>query len=109
LDDPSRPTREPAAHRTWPVRYLVCWVALALLTFATFALAHVGLGAWSLGVALTIASGKALIVALFFMHLWDQRGANRLVFAASIAFVLLLMALVLVDVATRFPPALSNG
>ena len=42
-------------------------------------------------VALLIALAKGALVALFFMHLWDQRGANRLVFATSLVFVALLI------------------
>jgi cytochrome c oxidase subunit 4 len=49
---------------------------------------------------------KGALVALFFMHLWDQRGANRLVFLTSLLFVALLIGGVLSDNATRFP--LSN-
>ncbi len=37
-----------------------------------------------------IACTKSALVVLFFMHLWDHGGANRLVFATSIVFVALL-------------------
>jgi cytochrome c oxidase subunit 4 len=57
-------------------------------------------------VALGIASVKGALVALFFMHLWDQTGANRLVFVTSLMFVALLIVIVLSDSATRF--ALAN-
>ena len=87
-------------------RYLVCWLALALLTGLTFALSTVELGRWSLVLALVIAVTKATIVALFFMHLWDHRGASRLVLVTAVLFVAVLASLVVADVLTRFPLAL---
>jgi cytochrome c oxidase subunit 4 len=89
-------------------RYLVCWAALAVLTVATFSLSSVDLGAWSLVVALAIATVKASVVVLFFMHLWDHHGANRLVFVVSVLFVIVLIAITLLDVTTRFPLALPR-
>ena len=43
------------------------------------------------------------------MHLWDQRGANRLVFVTSLVFVALLIGLTVADYATRFPLANPPG
>jgi cytochrome c oxidase subunit 4 len=40
---------------------------------------------------------------LFFMHLWDHGGASRIVFVTSLVFVALLIGLVVLDNATRFP------
>jgi cytochrome c oxidase subunit IV len=64
------------------------------------------LGRWSLVLALGIAATKGTIVALFFMHLWDQRGASRLVLVTAALFVVVLSSLVVADVLTRFPSAL---
>jgi cytochrome c oxidase subunit 4 len=98
--------KEEGTPHAGPLRYLVCWAALAVLTVVTYTLSGSDLGSWSLAVALLIAVTKATVVALFFMHLWDHQGANRLVFAVSVLFVIVLMCLTLVDVATRFPLAL---
>ncbi len=95
------PTNAPAS----PIRYVVCWVALAVLTGLTFGLAHLELGRWALPVALAIAVSKAIIVALFFMHLWDERGVSRLVLVTATLFIALLAGLVVADVLTRFPLA----
>jgi len=46
-------------------------------------------------VAMAIAVVKSSLVVLFFMHLWDHGGANRLVLATTVVFVALLMGLVL--------------
>jgi cytochrome c oxidase subunit 4 len=84
-------------------RYWVVWVALLAGTAATFLLSRVHLPSpFNLLVALFIACTKSALVVLFFMHLWDHGGANRLVFATSIVFVTLLIGLVVLDNATRF-------
>ncbi len=76
----------------------------------TYAVSRVHLpGGWAVTVALLIAIAKGALVALFFMHLWDQRGANRLVFATTLVFVALLIGLVIADSATRFPLANPPG
>jgi cytochrome c oxidase subunit IV len=87
-------------------RYLLCWLALALLTGLTFGLSTVEMGRWSLVASLGIALTKGILVALFFMHLWDHRGASRLVLVTATLFVVVLSTLVVTDVLTRFPPAL---
>ena len=87
-------------------RYLLCWLALALLTGLTFGLSTVELGRWSLVLALAIAATKGTLVVLFFMHLWDHRGASRLVLVTAVTFVVVLSSLVVADVMTRFPLAL---
>jgi cytochrome c oxidase subunit 4 len=91
-------------------RYAVVWVALLVLTFTTWAVAKVHLpGGWAVTVALSVAALKGSLVALFFMHLWDQQGANRLVFVTSLVFVALLVGLTIADNATRFPLANPPG
>lgn len=94
-------------HASHVARYVIVWIALLALTLGTWGLARFHIpGVWGVAVALGIAAGKSALVALFFMHLWDQRGANRLVFVTSLVFVALLVGLTLSDNATRFP--LSN-
>jgi cytochrome c oxidase subunit IV len=88
-------------------RYVAVWAALMVLTALTWMLArfvHIP-GGWGVSVALIIATVKGTLVALFFMHLYDQQGANRLVFVTAIVFVALLATLTILDNATRFPLA----
>ena len=87
-------------------RYLAVWGGLMFLTALTWGLSrfHIPGGA-GVAVALTIASVKGTLVALFFMHLYDQPGPNRLVLVTSLVFVTLLISLVILDNATRFPLA----
>lgn len=96
-----------AAHPPSAIRYLAVWIALLALTAVTYLVARVDLGGhWNLAAALVIAITKASLVVLFFMHLWDGRGTNRLVFAVSMFFVLLLLGGALGDVVDRFRLAL---
>jgi cytochrome c oxidase subunit 4 len=102
-----------ASERIHASRYYVVWIALLVLTALTIIVAQVHLGhGLALVVALVIAIGKGSLVALFFMHLWDHGGANRIVLVTSIVFVLLLLGIVVLDNATRFaltnPPTTEN-
>ena len=68
--------------------YFAVWVTLLLGTLITYKAAFIELGRLNAVVALTIATIKALIVALFFMHL---RGAHekllKLVVISTIFFL----------------------
>lgn len=75
------------AYRT----YIVVWLALLVLTGITVSVSYVDLGMGNVSVAFLIASAKAALVALFFMHL---RYENRLVWAFAI-FPLLFLALII--------------
>jgi cytochrome c oxidase subunit 4 len=87
-------------------RYLTVWAVLMALTALTWGLSTIHItGVAGVAVALAIASVKGTLVALFFMHLWDQPGPNRLVLITSLIFVALLITLPLLDNATRFPLA----
>jgi cytochrome c oxidase subunit 4 len=87
-------------------RYLLVWVALMVLTATTWGLSSIHIaGGAGVAVALGIATLKGALVALFFMHLYDQKGPNRLVFVTSLVFVALLIILTTLDNSTRFPLA----
>jgi cytochrome c oxidase subunit 4 len=87
-------------------RYLAVWAGLMGLTALTWGLSRLHIpGGAGVAVALGIATVKGSLVALFFMHLYDQRGPNRLVLVTSLVFVALLVLLPLLDNATRFPLA----
>lgn len=86
-----------------PRTYVITWLALLGLTALTFWLAHVPLGAWNTPVALGIAFAKATLIGLFFMHLVAERFTLRFVLVASALFVILLVSVVVLDAATRFP------
>jgi cytochrome c oxidase subunit IV len=98
----SREEHEQMEHASG-ARYWIVWAALIAGTIITFATSRLHLPhPYGLIVAMIIASVKAMLVVLFFMHLWDHGGANRLVFGTSVFFVLLLIGLTVLDNASRF-------
>jgi cytochrome c oxidase subunit 4 len=89
-----------------PAQYVMVWAALMVLTGVTLAVWKTDLNyAARVAVALLVATVKAALVAAFFMHLWEERGVARLTLLVSGLFVILLIGLVLMDNATRFPYA----
>jgi cytochrome c oxidase subunit 4 len=90
-------------------RYFGVYFALLVFTVLTVSLAKVDLGSSNLAIALIIAVTKATLVALFFMHLWDHGGANRMVFGVSVLFLLVLLAGTYADLRTRFALAVPHG
>jgi cytochrome c oxidase subunit 4 len=81
--------------------YVLAWLALLVLTAASFGAAHAPLGSLATAVALAIASIKAAIVLLVFMHLVEASAAVRAVILTAIVFILLLVLGILADVSTR--------
>ncbi|GEL74120.1 MULTISPECIES: cytochrome C oxidase subunit IV family protein [Myxococcus] len=90
-------------------RYWLIWGLLLVLTVVTVVTGRIHIPTWGLVLALVIASTKGTLVLLYFMHLADHRGANRLVFAVSIIFVVLMLAIPMVDLGTRFRGATPPG
>jgi cytochrome c oxidase subunit 4 len=82
--------------------YVLILVALLILTGVTVFAARVNLHAWNPVVALAIASLKAVLVVLFFMHV---KGASekmtKVVIFSGIFFLLLLLTLTMADYGTR--------
>jgi cytochrome c oxidase subunit 4 len=81
--------------------YLTVFVTLLLLTGATTAVAYFDLGFFNVVVALSIAVSKALLVALFFMHLAWSPHRTQVVAGAGILWLLILVIFILSDVLTR--------
>ncbi len=89
-------------HHVMPVRtYLNVFGALLVLTVLTVVVAFFDLGPLNVAVAVTIASAKAYVVLLYFMHV---RYSNRIIWltaAAGFVWFVLMLALTLSDYATR--------
>jgi cytochrome c oxidase subunit 4 len=90
-------------------RYFVVWAILIACTITTVVTGRMDLGAVNLPLALTIACFKATLVVLFFMHMSESAGANRLVFVVSLVFVLVMIFGVFGDLWTRAPMTLPSG
>lgn len=81
--------------------YLGIFGALIALTALTIFVSYVHLGAWNLLIAVVIATAKATLVVLFFMHLkWDVR-FHALVFVSSLLFGGLFLVYTVNDTAYR--------
>jgi cytochrome c oxidase subunit 4 len=82
--------------------YFAVFFALLAGTALTVYASGLDLGRFNAAVALTIASIKATLVALFFMHI---KGASekltKLVVISALFFLLLLLGLTMTDYATR--------
>jgi len=82
--------------------YVVIWISLMCLTAITAAVSFVDLGPFNTVVALVIATFKALLVVLFFMHVkYTSERLTRMVIVSSIFWLLLLLFLSLADYSTR--------
>ena len=98
------PTKQAFSHGTKsPITmYFIVWISLLIGTFLTYEVAKIDLGVANAAVALIIATTKALLVALFFMHL---KGASekllKIVVISTLFFLFILMALSMADYATR--------
>jgi cytochrome c oxidase subunit 4 len=90
-----------AAHEIGARGYALTWGALLGLTGLTFGLSFAPLGPLEWPVALAIAATKAVLVALFFMHLRTSRGGERLAIVVAALFVALLCAITALDAVTR--------
>ena len=96
-------------HRKHLKRYFKVWAALILGTILTVKTGYMDLGAANIFIALAIATVKASLVVLFFMHMTEAAGANRLVFSVSLLFLLVMLFGVFGDLWTRSPMTLPSG
>ncbi len=85
-----------------PLRiYFSVWGALLVLTYLTVAASYQDFGTWNLVVAVGIATIKASLVALFFMHLKYDERFNALIFVSALAFLGIFFILTLADTSER--------
>lgn len=96
--------------------------ALLFLTVITVAAAYVdidgfiafggevqGVGAWNLTVAVLIATSKAALVVMFFMHLKDDSRFNALILVGSLLFIGIFFAYTMNDTTIRGTMDRYNG
>jgi cytochrome c oxidase subunit IV len=78
------------------------WLTLLVLTGVTAGIAFVDLGPFNTVVALVIATFKALLVVLIFMHVkYTSEKLVKVVVISALFFLLLLLGLSLADYTTR--------
>jgi cytochrome c oxidase subunit 4 len=96
--------------------------ALLFLTIVTVATSYIdidgfvalgeevqGVGAYNLGLAILIATTKASLVVLFFMHLKDDARFNAVIFVGSVLFIGVFFAYTMNDTALRGTMDRYNG
>ena len=89
-------------HPVTPVRtYVLIWLTLTILTFVTFYVSTINLGALNIVVALGIAFTKMMLVIWFFMHVWTDNPLTKLFVFAGFFWMAILLALTLGDYFSR--------
>jgi cytochrome c oxidase subunit IV len=98
----TEPTHEHTSHdHGGPKVYTRNLIALLILTIITVTAAGFNFGAANVVIALTIASIKATLVALFFMHLRWEKKVNSIIAAAGFLFLGIFIMFCLLDVDSR--------
>ncbi len=100
---------EPHVHIASVRLYLGIFFGLVALTILTVVVSFVHLGPLNLAVALVIASAKASLVVLFFMHLKDDSRFNALIFVGSLLFVGLFFVYTMNDTERRAETDWAHG
>ena len=76
---------------------LAVFAALLVLTLITVAVSYFNFGPFNLIVALSIATVKAALVALWFMHLRYDSGLNAFIFLLGVVFLGLFLIIAMLD------------
>ena len=92
---------EHTEHIVPPSTYIGIILTLMALTAATVAAAFVNLGRFNIVVALAIATVKATLVVLFFMHAKYSPKRTKMVILAGIFWLLILLFMTISDYASR--------
>jgi cytochrome c oxidase subunit IV len=88
-------------HIASPRMYVGIFLALMVCTAATVWAAYVNLGQFNIVIALAIASLKATLVVLFFMHAKYSPKRTQLVIFCAVFWLGIMLALTLSDYETR--------
>lgn len=94
---------EHAHHHPSAKVYVITLGALLCLTAVTVGAAYVNFGSPTVNIviAMAIATLKATLVALFFMHLKDDNKLNAIIFVSSLIFLGIFLTFSLFDVQSR--------
>jgi cytochrome c oxidase subunit IV len=89
-------------------KYLVTLIALLILTAITVGASYINFGPGNIVIALSIATVKATIVALIFMHLLHDKPVNAVIAAAGFIFLGIFLMFDFLDVNSRTNPQPIN-
>jgi cytochrome c oxidase subunit 4 len=88
--------------------YVKTLVALLILTLITVGASYIDFGSGNVVIALFIATVKASIVALFFMHLRHEKPVNSIIALAGFLFLGIFLMFCFMDQDTRKDPRPIN-
>jgi cytochrome c oxidase subunit 4 len=88
-------------HHGGPVIYTANLIALLILTAITVGASYINFGSANVVIALAIATVKAILVALFFMHLVWDKPVNAIIGVAGFLFLGIFLMFDFIDVGTR--------
>lgn len=89
------------AHTASPAIYAKILGVLLALTIVTVLAAGVNFGAGNVVIALLIASMKASLVALFFMHLRHDKPMSAIVFVTGLVMLAIFLTFTIIDTEAR--------
>ena len=93
---------ESNSHHVVPTRtYFMVFVWLAVLMVITIAASRIDLGGWNVPIALAIASLKALLIMLIFMHVRYSSPLVKMIAASGFLWLGIMFAFIAADVLTR--------
>jgi cytochrome c oxidase subunit IV len=95
------------AHIVPPRVLLAVFAVLLALTFVTVAATWFDSGGWALVIALGIATLKASLVALYFMHLRYDNPFYAIVLLTALLFLAVFLSLTLLDT-FQYQPEVEN-
>tara|TARA_Y100000590_G_scaffold302298_1_gene340793 strand:- start:124 stop:567 length:444 start_codon:yes stop_codon:yes gene_type:complete len=89
-------------HHIIPLKvYFMVFGALMFFTVLTVLATKIDLGSFNIVLAMLIATIKAVLVLLFFMHLYYDNKTNLLFFVGSIIFLTIFITFTLIDINYR--------
>ncbi len=91
-----------------PRTYLLTLSALLALTAITVGVSYIDFGSGNIVVAVMVATVKAILVGLIFMHLLHDKKINAVIFVAAFLFLSLLFLFSFLDQDSRNPPIVSR-
>ena len=94
---------EHSEHIVSPKVYITIFLALVLGTSLTTWAAFQNFGRFNIVIALAIATAKATLVVLFFMHARYAERRTRLVIICALFWLAIMLVLTLSDYKTRRP------
>ncbi len=94
--------------KTETLKYVATLVVLLILTAITVGASYINFGSGNVVIALAIATVKATIVGLIFMHLLHDKPVNAVIAIAGFIFLGIFLMFDFIDVSSRTNPQPTN-